>query len=154
MRGTLDEWTPEARRRGISLQVRLPVGPLALLGDPIRLTQAIGNLIENALKYADSGGWVRVDLGPPLSGSYEVAVTDSGPGIPIEVLPFDGTTSLFRTISDRAAHISVAFANDRGNTKRSFEFCALRLRRTLMTSADTCRLDRPRGRTELSRTAG
>jgi signal transduction histidine kinase len=87
VRGTLDEWTPEARRRGISLQVRLPVGPLPLFGDPIRLTQSLGNLIENALKYAGSGGWVRVDIGPPLVGSYELAVTDSGPGIPLEVLP-------------------------------------------------------------------
>jgi two-component system sensor histidine kinase BaeS len=87
VRGTLDEWTPEARRRGISLQVRLPVGPLPLTGDPIRLTQALGNLIENALKYAGSGGWVRVDLGPPQAGSYELAVTDSGPGIPVDVLP-------------------------------------------------------------------
>jgi signal transduction histidine kinase len=87
VRGTLDGWTPEARRRGISLQVRLPVGPLALTGDPIRLTQALGNLIENALKYAGSGGWVRVDVGPALVGSYELAVTDSGPGIPLDVLP-------------------------------------------------------------------
>ncbi len=87
VRGTLDEWTPDARRRGISLQPRLPVGPLPLHGDPIRLTQSLGNLIENALKYAGSGGWVRVDLAPPLVGSYELAVTDSGPGIPLDVLP-------------------------------------------------------------------
>jgi signal transduction histidine kinase len=85
--GTLDEWTPEARRRDIALQVRLPVGPMPLSGDPIRLTQALGNLIENALKYAGEGGWVRVDVGPPLFGSYELAVTDSGPGIPLDVLP-------------------------------------------------------------------
>jgi len=87
VRGTLDEWSPEARRRSISLEVRLPVGPLPLYGDPIRLTQALGNLIENALKYAGTGGWVRVDVGPPLVGSYELAVTDSGPGIPLDVLP-------------------------------------------------------------------
>jgi signal transduction histidine kinase len=87
VRGTLDEWTLEARRRGISLDVRLPVGPLQLNGDPIRLTQALGNLLENALKYAGSNGWVRVDVAPPLFGSYELAVTDSGPGIPLDVLP-------------------------------------------------------------------
>jgi signal transduction histidine kinase len=87
VRGTLDEWTPEARRRGISLLVRLPLGPLTVNGDHIRLTQALGNLIENALKYAGSGGWVRVDIGPPVNGNYEVAVTDSGPGIPPKVLP-------------------------------------------------------------------
>jgi two-component system, OmpR family, sensor histidine kinase BaeS len=87
VRGTLDEWAPEASRRGISLQVRLPVGPLLLHCDPIRLAQALGNLIENALKYAGTNGWVRVDLGPALLGSYELAVTDSGPGIPLDVLP-------------------------------------------------------------------
>ena len=87
VRGTLDEWTPEARRRGTSLLVRLPIGPLPLNGDPIRLTQALGNLIENALKYAGWSGWVRVDVGPALVGSYELAVTDSGPGIPLAVLP-------------------------------------------------------------------
>jgi two-component system sensor histidine kinase BaeS len=87
VRNTLDEWTPEARRRGISLQVRLPVGPLPLNGDPIRLTQALGNLVENALKYAGLNGWVRVDVAPPLFGSYELAVTDSGPGIPLDILP-------------------------------------------------------------------
>jgi signal transduction histidine kinase len=87
VRGTLDEWTPEASRRGISLQVRLPVGPLPLKGDPIRLTQALGNLIENALKYAGPSGWVRVDVAPALFGSYELAVMDSGPGIPLDVLP-------------------------------------------------------------------
>jgi signal transduction histidine kinase len=87
VRGTLDEWTPEARRRGISLQVRVPVGPLPLKGDPIRLTQAVGNLIENALKYAGPHGWVRVDVAPAQARHYELAVTDSGPGIPHDVLP-------------------------------------------------------------------
>jgi two-component system sensor histidine kinase BaeS len=87
VRGTLDEWTPEARRRGLSVQVRLPAGPLPLMGDPIRLAQALGNLIENALKYAGPGGWVRVDVSPEQRGSYELAVSDSGPGIPPDVLP-------------------------------------------------------------------
>jgi two-component system sensor histidine kinase BaeS len=87
VRGTLDEWTPEARRRGISMQVRLPFGALPARGDPIRLTQALGNLVENALKYAGSGGWVRIDLGLALLGDYELTVTDSGPGIPADVLP-------------------------------------------------------------------
>jgi two-component system, OmpR family, sensor histidine kinase BaeS len=87
--GTLDEWTLEARRRGISLQARLPVARLPMRGDPIRLAQALGNLVENALKYAGAGGWVRVDVAAEaaLGRGYEIAVTDSGPGIPPEVLP-------------------------------------------------------------------
>lgn len=85
--GTVDEWTSEAERRGIELRVRLPSGELPLVGDHIRLTQALGNLVENALKYASSGGWVKIELGPSVAGMYELAVTDSGPGIPQDVLP-------------------------------------------------------------------
>src|SRR5579864_4598276 len=86
VRNTLDEWNPEARRRAISLQVRLPVGPLPLNGDPIRLAQALGNLIENALKYAGAQGWLRVEVAA-TGATYQLTVTDSGPGIPPDVLP-------------------------------------------------------------------
>ena len=86
VRGTLDEWASEAGRRRIALEAELPPGPLPVYGDPIRLAQALGNLIENALKYAGAEGWVRVDV-EAAHRSYEIAVTDSGPGIPAEVLP-------------------------------------------------------------------
>ena len=87
VRGTLDEWTPEAQRRGIRVLAHLPAARLPLNGDPIRLTQAVGNLIENALKYAGIDGWVRVELAAGGADGYELVVTDSGPGIPSEVLP-------------------------------------------------------------------
>src|SRR5215217_4918006 len=50
-------------------------------GDRQRLVQASGNLIENALKYAASGGWigVRVRAG---AASHTLEVADNGPGIP------------------------------------------------------------------------
>jgi two-component system, OmpR family, sensor histidine kinase BaeS len=83
---TLDEWTSEAGRRGITLEAHVPPEPLPIYGDPIRLAQALGNLVENALKYAGTNGWVRVDV-EPCGRSYEIAVTDSGPGIPADVLP-------------------------------------------------------------------
>jgi two-component system sensor histidine kinase BaeS len=86
VQGMLDEWSPEARRRGISLEARLVPGALPTYGDPIRLAQALGNLVENALKYAGADGWVRLDVARMPRG-YEIAVTDSGPGIPVDVLP-------------------------------------------------------------------
>lgn len=82
----LDEWASEAGRRGIALEARLPPGPLPIYGDPIRLAQALGNLVENALKYAGNNGWVRVDVARSAR-TCEIAVTDSGPGIPAAVLP-------------------------------------------------------------------
>src|SRR5579859_3565032 len=59
----------------------------ALDGRPDPADTGAGQFDRERLKYAGSGGWVRVDVGPALVGSYELAVTDSGPGIPLDVLP-------------------------------------------------------------------
>jgi CheY-like chemotaxis protein len=55
-------------------------------GDPIRLTQAIGNLINNAAKYTEQGGeiWVTVRR---LGYDAIVSVRDNGAGITADALP-------------------------------------------------------------------
>jgi two-component system NtrC family sensor kinase len=50
-----------AETRGLNLETDLPDDLPLLAGDPIRLRQMIGNLIENAIKYTPQGGCVRVD---------------------------------------------------------------------------------------------
>jgi signal transduction histidine kinase len=50
-----------AETRGLNLETELPEDLPLLAGDPIRLRQMIGNLIENAIKYTPQGGCVRVD---------------------------------------------------------------------------------------------
>jgi signal transduction histidine kinase len=86
--GVLDEWVAEAERRGVSLRVEVPDQPLPLRGDPVRLAQALGNLVENALKYAGGRGSIEVAVRVgPGRRRYDVAVADSGPGIGPEDLP-------------------------------------------------------------------
>ncbi len=86
--GVRDEWTAEAERRGLVLETRLPGTSMPLHGDPIRLAQALGNLVENAIKYAGTGGRVRLESAwNARRRTYELAVADSGPGIPADVLP-------------------------------------------------------------------
>jgi two-component system, OmpR family, phosphate regulon sensor histidine kinase PhoR len=54
--------------------------------DPEAIHQVFSNLVDNALKYANSGG--RIVLGArPVSGGVEFYVQDFGPGIPSEHLP-------------------------------------------------------------------
>ncbi|MFM9131200.1 MAG: sensor histidine kinase, partial [Actinomycetota bacterium] len=50
-------------------------------GDHFQLVSAVGNLVENAVKYSDGKGAVTVSL-IPLVSSVDVEVTDSGIGIP------------------------------------------------------------------------
>jgi signal transduction histidine kinase len=56
--------------------------PLAVLGNPDRLRQVIGNLISNAIKYSPQGGVVEVSADQE-NGSVRVEVRDEGMGIPL-----------------------------------------------------------------------
>jgi signal transduction histidine kinase len=86
--GVLDEWVAEAERRTVSLQVDVQGEGPAIYGDPVRLAQALGNLVENALKYAGSGGSIRIDVrSDPKAGVCDIAIQDSGPGIAPESVP-------------------------------------------------------------------
>jgi signal transduction histidine kinase len=61
-----------------SVDKLLPVG----LGDEQRLTQVLLNLVGNAIKFTDTGE-VRVTA-KTADGRFNVSVTDTGPGIPVE----------------------------------------------------------------------
>jgi signal transduction histidine kinase len=62
-------------------------GKPSVAGDPVLLAQAIGNLIDNALKYARENGTITVDVAQQSDGVTEIAVSDDGPGIPDEEKP-------------------------------------------------------------------
>jgi signal transduction histidine kinase len=57
--------------------------------DPHRITQVLGNLIDNALKFTPAGGAVSVEVArhPVESGRLAVSVADTGKGVPEEHLP-------------------------------------------------------------------
>ena len=60
--------------------------PLAVIGNPDRLRQVIGNLISNAIKYSPQGGVVEVSADRE-NGSVRVEVRDKGMGIPSSQQP-------------------------------------------------------------------
>jgi len=77
---------PLVEARGHRLTVELPDQPIQLNADPVRLTQVFINLLENACKYTESGGSIRLSA---ETDDDEVVVTldDNGVGIPAEMLP-------------------------------------------------------------------
>ncbi|HVC87250.1 MAG TPA: HAMP domain-containing sensor histidine kinase [Gaiellaceae bacterium] len=62
----------------ILAEVEAAVPPV--LGDPERLRQVVGNLIENAMKYSPVGEAVQVRV-TPVRDAVAVSVSDRGPGI-------------------------------------------------------------------------
>jgi signal transduction histidine kinase len=85
-RQAVDFYLPAAELKSIVLTYR-GNGPAELSGDPVLLAQAIGNLIDNALKYATDGGLITVEVQTLPDGKVWITVADDGPGIPDEEKP-------------------------------------------------------------------
>lgn len=71
-------------------------------GDQLLFSRALGNLLENALRFTPPGGTVRVSIGV-RDAHCEISVSDTGAGIPPEHLPrvFD---RFYRADSSRTPH--------------------------------------------------
>jgi signal transduction histidine kinase len=68
------------------LTITKPHEQLYVTGDPIRLSQVVSNLLNNAAKYTPAGGriWLTIEQN---GGAAVIRVKDSGIGIPAEKLP-------------------------------------------------------------------
>jgi PAS domain S-box-containing protein len=75
-----------ARLFGVELRCEGDLGGALVEVDGERLQQVLANLLSNAVKYAPEGSEVKISMSR-VGGELEVAVSDSGPGIPEEVQP-------------------------------------------------------------------
>ena len=71
---------PIAEGRGVALAVEPVTGEVEVKGDEVLLRRAILNLLDNAVKYTEVGGTVRVAVVPDVN-SVRVDVTDTGIGV-------------------------------------------------------------------------
>jgi signal transduction histidine kinase len=69
----------------LRLEVDLPERPVPVDGDSDRLTQVFVNLLSNAAKYTNAGGWIRFSLHADNTRAV-VSVKDNGIGIPTDQL--------------------------------------------------------------------
>jgi signal transduction histidine kinase len=77
---------PLMQARSHEFTSEIPAGTLRINADPLRLTQAFGNVLGNAAKYTERGG--RISLSVCQQGrDVEIRVRDTGIGIPAEALP-------------------------------------------------------------------
>ena len=69
-----------ARSKGLDIAAYVdPATPARVLGDPTRLRQVVGNLVNNAIKFTETGG-VMITV-EPYEGGIRLRVRDSGIGI-------------------------------------------------------------------------
>ncbi|HJD23975.1 MAG TPA: HAMP domain-containing histidine kinase [Firmicutes bacterium] len=75
-----------AVREGIELLYIEPESLPPVLGDPARLRQVFINVIENAIKYTNRGGLIRVETAD-MGAHVQIVISDTGVGISKEDLP-------------------------------------------------------------------
>lgn len=82
----VEQVRPDAQEAGHALGMSVPQTPPVVRGDADRLAQVFSNLLRNAVKYTPEQG--RIDVAVVVQGGEVcITVTDTGVGIPLEMLP-------------------------------------------------------------------
>ena len=83
----VERWQPQAQSQQITLSLQLLPDLPVLDLDRMRMSQALGNVIHNALQHTAAGGLVTVAATMKVGGSVGISVTDDGAGIDAADLP-------------------------------------------------------------------
>ncbi len=98
LRGALELSRPLVESMGHELAVAIPTASIPVMADPVRLGQVFSNLLNNAAKYTDRGGQIRLGLRKETE-LVIITVSDTGIGLPKTMLSsvFDMFTQVDRT---------------------------------------------------------
>jgi two-component system sensor histidine kinase TctE len=80
-RDATTDWVPHALERGIDLGFDDASTAVAIEGDPFLLREMLNNVLDNAIRYTQSGGQVTVRV-KCTGENTALTVEDNGPGIP------------------------------------------------------------------------
>jgi signal transduction histidine kinase len=105
-----------AAEKGVELTVDAPSSLPLIQVDRDRLEQILINLVDNALKFTDTGGRISVAARPDSPGRVAFEVKDTGAGIPPEDLPH---------IFDRFFRVERSRAQQFGGSGLGLSICKL-----------------------------
>ncbi len=80
----IDAAAPEIER--LDLHVDTKLDPAETTGDPQLLERMIANLVDNAVRHNEPGGWIRLRTGTSDTAAY-LEIANSGPFIPDDAVP-------------------------------------------------------------------
>ncbi len=81
----IEFYTALIEEKSLSLASDLPAWPVRMTGDKQLVTQAVVNLLDNAIKYTPENGHIDVAL-KEADGCISIIIADNGPGIPARFL--------------------------------------------------------------------
>jgi len=80
----IDAAAPTIER--LNLRVDAQLDPAEITGDPQLLERMISNLVDNAVRHNEPGGWIRLRTGRSAAAAY-LEIANSGPFIPDDAVP-------------------------------------------------------------------
>jgi signal transduction histidine kinase len=100
VRGVVDRHLPLARAADVDVSVALTEGPLPAAVHAAYTAQAIGNVLDNAIRYTEPPGAVRVTLEPRASEVFALTIANVNPPRPISDELLSGLTAQRRFRGD------------------------------------------------------
>lgn len=99
----------EARRHQLS--VDMPGAPLRVMGDDMRVSQVVANILHNAAKFTPEGGQIRLTV-ERREAEARIVVRDNGMGIRPEMLPkiFDLFTQVDSSLERAQGGLGIGLA--------------------------------------------
>ncbi len=115
-RNAVDDRAETFLDRRIELRRNLSPTPVWVEGDATRLAQIIDNLLVNAGKFTNPGGWVEVGLQAEQPGEVTIQITDSGTGLAAEEIErvFEPFAQAPRRARHEAAGLGLGLSLARG----------------------------------------
>lgn len=77
----VDMLKPLAEKNGLTIETKYPDDPCVVVGDEGRYSQIVINIVSNAIKYTEKGGFVRVGLECLPGSTYRFFCADNGIGM-------------------------------------------------------------------------
>ena len=100
----LDRWQPQSQARQVELSLQVSPDLPDVDMDRMRMSQALGNVLRNAIQYTEAGGNIALRAGLECDGVLAISISDDGIGIHAADLPhvFD---RFYRTDQSRSRGI-------------------------------------------------